>query len=118
MTYVDTTQILSTQAQAGIIVRILTTRDLLNTQYLTETTTTLHDTQERRNRRKPHRNQGFIYNSEAGVDTSVVSLFSDAGFVVLVCFCVISMFAIRYSMFSMLRISAVQIKRRSPEVLC
>ncbi len=54
------------------------------------------------------------------------SLLSDADFVVLfvlfvmlVCFCVISMFAIRYSMFSMLRISAVQIiKRRSPEVLC
>jgi hypothetical protein len=37
------------------------------------------------------------------------SLLSDADFVVLVCFCVISMFAIRYSMFSRLRISAVQI---------
>ena len=45
----------------------------MNTPHLTETTTTLHDTQERRNLRKPHRNQGFIYNSEAGVDTSVVS---------------------------------------------
>ena len=53
----------------------------------------------------------YIYihmcNSEAGVDTSVVSLFSDADFVVLVCSCVISMFAIRYSMFFKLRISAV-----------